>query len=74
MMNLLLAELELHVNFRRIERMCFLFKDVIEFRRKLLESRENGYEYVSPDCDPEKLELETRKQIINYLKQKEKEK
>ena len=54
--------------------MCFLFKDVIEFRRKLLESRENGYEYVSPYCDPEKLELETRKQIINYLKQKEKEK
>ena len=51
--------------------MCFLFKDVVEVRRKLFENRENGRKYVTSDCDPDKLELETRLNIAEYLKQRQ---
>ena len=46
--------------------MCFLFKDVIEIRKKLFKNREEWMSYVSADYDPDVLEKEpivTGKQI-----------
>ena len=51
--------------------MCFLFKDVIELRKKLLKNREKGISYVSTDCDPNVLEKETREKINQYLKERD---
>ena len=51
--------------------MCFLFKDVIEIRKKLLKNREKGILYVSTDCDPNVLEKETREKINQYLKERD---
>ena len=48
--------------------MCFLFKEVIEIRKKLLKNREKGISYVSTDCDPNVLEKETmrRRKDIHF--------
>ena len=52
--------------------MCFLFKDVIEIRKKLLENeKKNGTGYVGKGDDPDKLAFDTRTQIKEYLKQRE---
>ena len=51
--------------------MCFLFKDVIEIRKKLLKNREKGISYVSTDCDTNVLEKETREKINQYLKERD---
>ncbi len=51
--------------------MCFLFKDVIEIRKKLLENEKNGTGYVGKGDDPDKLAFDTRTQIKEYLKQRE---
>lgn len=51
--------------------MCFLFKDIMEVRKKLLENEKNGISYVGKGDDPDKLAFDTRTQIKEYLKQRE---
>ena len=51
--------------------MCFLFKDVIEIRKKLFKNREERMSYVSVDYDPDVLEKETREKINQYLKERD---
>ena len=53
--------------------MCFLFKDVIRIRKELVKRRgglKGKSDYVSTDCDPVELEVETRKRIEEHLKNK----
>ena len=52
--------------------MCFLFKDVIEIRKKLFKNREEWMSYVSADYDHDVLEEETREKINLYLKERDK--
>ncbi len=52
--------------------MCFLFKDIMEVRKKLLKNRERGITYVSKDCDYELLAKETVERVRQHLKDREK--
>ena len=54
--------------------MCFLFKDIMEVRKKLLKNRERGITYVSKDCDGELLAKETIERVRQHLKDREKDK
>lgn len=52
--------------------MCFLFKDVVEIRKKVLKNVEKGITYVSEDCDPDLLAKETKERVKQHLKDREK--
>ena len=54
--------------------MCFLFKDIMEVRKKLLKNRERGITYVSKDCDGELLAKEVIERVRQHLKDREKDK
>lgn len=54
--------------------MCFLFKDVVEIRKKVLKNVEKGITYVSEDCDPDLLAKETKERVKQHLKDREKSK
>ena len=54
--------------------MCFLFKDIMGVRKKLLKNREKGVSYVSKDCDSDLLVKETMERVKQHLKDREKDK